>query len=400
MNFFKGTFTANTATGNQTISGIGFTPKAIILWTSYQTATGFTDGYQFQIGMTDGTNQNSIAMISDEGAPNDTDRARSETQLVLIRNVAGTNIRVATIVSFGSGQFVVNWSTADAVAAIFHFVAFGGSDLSAAVGNDDGSTANRFVGITFAAQAGFFARSAASGDACNGPNFGWAAVAPATTGGAITQGCASAQVRDNQSTSLTGRSQSTTRCSTIFNSGSQSLAEQVQFTGFGPEPATAFVGGVTDHFLALGGVSAKVGSGLQPTSTGNQAITGLGFTPIGVMLLSVGNVTASGAQTEARFSLGGSDGTNQGWAWTGAVNNVNPIRAAIGHSTTNVVTMSTPTATGSSTTTEAQASFTSFDPTGFTLNWGTADATQREYVWIAFGNAGTGTGVGSAYTFA
>jgi hypothetical protein len=49
--------------------------------------------------------------------------------------------------------------------------------------------------------------------------------------------------------------------------------------------------------------------------------------------------------------------------------------------------MSTPAATGSSSTTEAQASLASLDADGFTLNWGTADATQREVLALAFGDA-------------
>lgn len=404
MNFLKGTFTANTSTGNQTVSGIGFTPKAVILWTSYQTATGFTDGYQYQIGLCDGTNQNSWAVISDEGAPNDTDRCKTESHWVEVRNVAGTDIRVGDFVSFGSGQFVINWTTADASAVIFHFVAFGGSDISAVVGNDTFTTTyttnTTFDAITYAPNLWFYVCCVTSGDAGNGPCFGWVAVGPPNP--TITLGSASSQVRDAQSTSITGRFQSDARCSNIFSSTTQSLASNFYFTGAGIIATATPTAGTANHFLAIGGVSAKAGSGTQPASTGAQVVTGLNFSPKGVMMLSVGQTHQTTVQTEARFNLGGADGTNQGWAWTGAVNNVNPIRTAIGHSATNIVTMSTPAATGSSTTTEAQASFTSLDGDGFTLNWGTADATAREYLWVAFGDtSGTpGTGGQSAYTFA
>lgn len=407
MNFFKGTFTANTSTGNQTVSGIGFTPKAVILWTSYQTGTGFTDGYQYQIGLCDGTNQNSWAVISDEGAPNDTNRTKTESHWVQIANVAGTDIRVGDIVSFGSGQFVINWTTADASAAIFHFVAFGGSDLSAAVGNDTfagtfSGTNTNYDAVTFSVSAAFYVCCVTSGDACNGPTLGWVAAGPPNSGAAVTQGHSEAQVRDAQSTSICGRRQGITHCAAIFSSTSQSIADDFHYTGFGIIADTAPVAGTANHFLALGNISSKSAAGLQPTSTGAQSVTGLNFSPKGIMFLSVGQTSQTTVQTEARFNLGGADGTNQGWAWTGAVNNVNPIRTAIGHSTTNVITCSTPAATGSSTTTESQASLTSLDGDGFTLNWGTADATQREYLWIAFGDASgsPGTGGQSAYTFA
>lgn len=406
MNVFKGTFAANTSTGNQTISGIGFTPKAIILWTSYRTATGFTDGYQFQIGMADGTNQNSWAVISNEAAPNDTDRAKSESQLILIRNVAGTNIRVATIVSLGSGEFVINWSTVDANAVVFHFMAFGGDEINVVVGNDTfaarySASNTDFDGLTFNPELVFFVGCVSSSDAANGPCLGWAA--SGVPGGTITQGSAAGQVRDAQSTSITGRFQSASRCVDIFSSSAQSLAVDLRFTGGWTVAATTPTAATTAaHYLAIGGISAKAGSGNQPTSTGNQAITGLDFTPKGVMVLSVGNTTSASVATESRFSVGGSDGSNQGWAWTGAVDNVNPIRTAIGHSVSNIVTMSTPDATGSASTTEAQASLSSLDADGFTLNWGTADATQREYLWVAMGDAPVDSGGGgeTSHTFA
>ncbi len=396
MKVFKGSFSANTTTGNQTVSGIQddlgvpFTPKAIIIWTSYQTAAGFSDGYQYQIGLCDGTNQNSWAVIADDNtSPNDTDRCKTESHLVEIHSVAGTDIRVGDIVSFGSGQFVINWTTADATAAIFHFMAFGGSDLSAAVQTDtmvsNLNTVPDFSDVTFGISLIFYVLCVPNGDAGNGPTFGWAAVANGQT---ITQGTACAQVRDAQTTSITGRYQRPGRCATIMNSTTQTSAGDLAFRSLGLYTVVNLTAStIHAHFLALGGFAAKAGDGLQPTGTGNQSITGVGFKPKGVMMMSVGQTAQTTVQTEARFSLGGADGTNQGWAWCGAANGVNPSRVAGGDSVSNIVTMSTPTATGSSSTTEAQASLQSLEVDGFTLNWGTADATQREYLWCAFGDS-------------
>jgi hypothetical protein len=37
-------------------------------------------------------------------------------------------------------------------------------------------------------------------------------------------------------------------------------------------------------------------------------------------------------------------------------------------------------------TTDAEADLNSFDADGFTLNWSTADATAREFIYLAFGS--------------
>jgi len=51
------TFTKATGTGTQTVTGVGFTGKALILWTTWLLAAGTTTASELCIGITDGTRQ-------------------------------------------------------------------------------------------------------------------------------------------------------------------------------------------------------------------------------------------------------------------------------------------------------------------------------------------------------
>lgn len=390
MDFKKGTFAAATGTGNQTISGLGFTPKGLIIWTSYQTAAGFTDtqGSLFQIGLADGTRQNSSYGRSDDNtSPNDCDQTRSTTQICLIRSGAGATIRAGTLSSFASGEFVINWSTVDAVAAIFHYVVVGGAEISVAVDALEADSSNGFVttAVTFLPKAVFFVHAIAAGDFCSFPNIGWMARHEDNT---IGQGANYNVVEDAQATSDVWRYQRTNRCANIGSTSTGAVFNDFSYNQLGlgfdtfTSNTTVFL-----HFLAIGGIRAFATSLLQPAATGNQAITGSGFTPKGLFVASVGQTAQTTVQTEARESLGAGDGTAQGWEFCGALDAVNPSVAVGGHNASNIVVMATPNATGASTTTEAQASLSSLDSNGFTLNWGTADATAREVIVLALGNA-------------
>jgi hypothetical protein len=129
------------------------------------------------------------------------------------------------------------------------------------------------------------------------------------------------------------------------------------------------------------------GSGLQPAATGTQAISGLGFSPKAVLLVSVGQTAQTTTQSEAKFSVGGCDRTRIGHAIAGSTNGVTPSVCVTNEDTINLLTSFTPNATAASSSVEAQATLNSIDIDGFTLNWTTADATQREYIWLAFGDA-------------
>lgn len=407
MKAYKGTFTANTATGNQTVSGIvdedgnAFTPKAVILWTSYVTTTGFIDGWTWGCGVTDGADQFSAGGWADDNAAAQQAACLSSAASMarITAGAAATAVRIGTFVSFGSGQFVINWTTVDAVAAIFHFVALGGDDLSvdmAAGGANGGVSQGRAANIAaILPRAIFGLYGHASISAAIGPSYGvWAL----EDDYAISQGAGYAAVDDNQNPSI---------CKAIQRNDLFCLTPSVAGVGvlnaYGVDHVGAFYNAMnlsdasTAGWLIIGGINAKAGSGLQPTSAGAQAVSGLGFSPKVVFLFNIGQTAIANTTVAAgaKMSVGAADRSRQGYAYVGANDAVTPSVSVSKSDGSNVIVSATPNATAASTTTQAEAAVQSIDSDGFTLDWTSADATQRQYNWLALGDLPSAGGGGA-----
>jgi hypothetical protein len=405
---YKGSFAANAATGNQTISGIvdenaaSFTPKAVLIWSSYGTSAAFADGWTFQIGITDGTTSLSTCTAASDNVAAQRAESLRASSFVRVINSAGTTLRTGAFVSFGSGNFVINWTTAPATSEIFHYIAFGGTDLTPLVEDvvfDGTSSLSRAVAsiASFAGIIGLTGFGAASVNA-TGTGIGW--YAPKTDG-TFSQGCASISIKDNSNPSVCGRYQRTSQYKSIFTAGSGTTIFAAAARDIFGDIFSA--GGTSSNVfnptLGFGGIAMAAGNGLQPTSTGTQAVTGLGFSPKCVLLVSVGGVASSATATEAKISVGACDRTRIGHAIAGSTTAVTPSVCVTNEDTSHIISCFTPNATAASSTVEAQASMSSIDADGFTLNWGTADATQREYVWVAFGDVAAATSGERSRTF-
>jgi len=124
-----GTFSANTSTGNQTVSwtGTSFTPNFVVLWTQGQTSNGksTSSGVSFSWGMTDGTNHYSVNIAYEDGAAtSNASRQYSTTNLLKLSDHTGAIDGVCNHVSFGSQQFVIDWpSDAPTGAVQIHYLA-------------------------------------------------------------------------------------------------------------------------------------------------------------------------------------------------------------------------------------------------------------------------------------
>lgn len=124
-----------------------------------------------------------------------------------------------------------------------------------------------------------------------------------------------------------------------------------------------------------------IGSFAQKTSTGSQAITGVGFQPKALILVGQ-DATADGLSPNIEFAYGVSISATERWSFgNSAIDFLNDIGKRIEETAINAINDGlTPTLVGS-------ADFTSFDADGFTINWGTADGTARIINYIAFGGS-------------
>jgi len=114
------------------------------------------------------------------------------------------------------------------------------------------------------------------------------------------------------------------------------------------------------------------------TSTGNQALTGAGFTPKAAIMMSANDVSENddAAQANARVSSGWTTGTSERSSlWIGETDNVSTTVANRTLDRTKLIKLMTESA---SPTVNAAADHVSFDSDGQTINWTTADATARQ----------------------
>lgn len=130
--------------------------------------------------------------------------------------------------------------------------------------------------------------------------------------------------------------------------------------------------------LYLRGPQATVASFNQRTSTGEYSYTGLsGFTPKGGLFTSFCAPASTGIETTGSFMVGLSD---IGHAWAG-------IASSIGRSEGSS-TLICRTASASPPPINSEASFVSWNSSGVTVNWTTADSTQRQFLVLLLGDAG------------
>lgn len=130
-----GTFTKNTVTGNQVITGLGFEPKAVLFFTGGSASanevidTDVHMSYSFTAGPTDSY---SVAGTSiDGGTSTNTAKAIKPKLMVRIGSDGSTIEHEADLVSFDSDGFTINWTTNDANATKFTYFAIGGANVSA-----------------------------------------------------------------------------------------------------------------------------------------------------------------------------------------------------------------------------------------------------------------------------
>jgi hypothetical protein len=386
-----GSFTKATTTGNQAVIGIGFSPKAILLLGTFQTAANtFEDGYRHEIGFAGSNLAGGCALnnfAGDGQATQDLAGGYDSAACYLVTTFDQNVLCRATIVSFDGDGFTINWSTNDASATLIAYLAFGGTDLSGHV--DDQNVGSTGAGsVTFVPFAPTFAlcipcwsNTATSSFDFVDPAFG------------VTDGTNSAMITGssrNTNPSNCSRGQRTDRLWTRWTdlAADTFVATFTSLNADGITFNTTVLGGGTTQkvlYLFIGGAEVKLGTVTQPATTGTQAITGVGFEPAALLLFSFGAAATTSPVDHGRYSVGITDGTDQRSIFAGEVDNVSPSRTARRFSTTKLLSAVATAATASSSTIEAECEIDSFDADGFTLDWTTADATAREIVYVAFG---------------
>jgi hypothetical protein len=393
----KGTFTKATTTGSQVITGVGFQPKAVIFWwtrqTSYGESAGAYVGYGFATN-DGGTYQNcGVAFASDDGAgTSNTGRQRSTSySIIILSNGDPTVSAQASVTSFSTDGFTLNWQPNEARADIIQYIALGGADLTSAKASSFRLTATPgtqdVTGVGFQPDFAMFlwTFTERADTSTSNAEIGLGFAVSSTKRGAIV-----ASSRDNRPTMETYQQQRADSCILLLDPASGAQDAVVDFNqflsdGFRLSKSDVPAADTRIFYLALKGGYYDVGSFNSSTSTGNQDITSVGFQPRLVMLATQGRSasTSIGATSELAFGAATSS-TERGATWfedpTGLSDSDNEMETL----NTKIIQWRDRTAANTFTL-RGSADFVSFLSNGFRLNCGNVETSGRQIIYVAFG---------------
>ncbi len=395
----KDSFSFPAGTGDIVETGVGFQPKALLLWFTRQTATGFASTMALTVGFTtDSTQRGSLSMYSEDnvGTVNNVHYLRDTAAVAGIVRSAGNNFvsDICTLTSFDADGFTLSYSKDLTFGGqwICHYIALGGTDLtnawSGTITTPIVTGPQPYTGVGFEPDCLILLSALThtlATQTATGSKFGIGAFDGTTQ--------ATSFVEENTTSPTDLHSIQTGEIIHALNQAGtdNTVATATSFDadGFTLNFSVAQANARFVHALALKGGQYKVVTDTQKTSTGTKQKTGVGFTPTGLLLFGTNRAaSASVDATGSSLSIGGSDGTTEGASWTGSVDNVGTTDENSATLTDKIIRH----ATGPSTT-DAEANLSSFDSDGYTLNWTTADATAREFIALAFGDTSLTTPV-------
>jgi hypothetical protein len=395
----KGTFTKATTVGTQTITGVGFLPKAIIFWWTRQASFGelssVSMGYGFATNY-GGTYQNrGIAFASDDATgSSNAGRYRSETySIVILSTGTPTMTARASVTSFNSDGFSLNWQTNENRADIIHYVALGGQDLAYAKASSfsltTGTGTQSITGVGFQPDFAMFLwtfTEAVDTSTSNG-EIGIGFAASPTKRAAIV-----AVSEDGRGTMDTWQQQRTDSCILLLDptTGSQDAIagfDQFLADGFRVNKNNAPAAATPIFYLALKGGSYDVGSFNSPTTAGTQDVSILGFQPGLVMLATQGRSSSTSIGSHAELALGAAtSAVDRGVTWFEDRDNLDTSDNEMETLNTKVIQWRDRTAANTFTL-RGSADFASFLSDGFRLSWSGVETSGRQIIYVAFGGS-------------
>jgi len=400
MNVKTGSFAQPGSTGNQSVSGLGFTPTVVIFFGNYLTDDGSSVNANMFFGAaTSSSARATMSCASLDAAATSACDKRWSNALCITQITAGTPTVTAEadFVSLDSGDdggFTINWTTVDATARIINYIAL---DNQAKVGSFTAPVAagdKAITGVGFKPDAIIIfdstvttTHTSAGNAGSSAYNIGWAT--------AIAQANRASMRQDAKATSNTWGYQ---RTNSVQNSlsGAGAVVRTATLKSFDDDGFTltfsvAPANAVYISYIAFKGGKYYVGSFNQNTTaqgTGNQSVSGIGLTPVGVLFQSDNVATSSSVQSTSKISFGvGVSSTQRASIWSDDLDNQADSVADSNLDRTKCLkcmTAGTPTV-------NTEMDFVSCDSDGFTINNTTVDATSREILYFAFGGGDVST---------
>lgn len=410
----KGTFTKTTSTGvpvSQEINLSGaFQPKILILWSNAQTTSNgtFTDHNSSSFGFSDGTNDICHTIRANETNEQDAVVFRNDAIISILSLTANSELSRASLTSFDSDGFTLSWAVqSDTTAMVIHYLAIGGTDITNVSAftstSQNVATGNHSWNGSGTSFQPDFAITLCTSDFDNTP-------LNTVTGNvdASIQSIGAATGTSSNQWVLMARHETVTTsdedmylnngsCLGTMDTGSGAITYLGTFVSFDNAAGGGITINITDApttaarlgFLLVKGGNWKANTFQQRSGTGTQNITltDSTVTPRAVFLVGINSATANTVVANHYVCMGGSDGTNEGNCWNGNTNALGTWQTARSSDTGKVYRQgNAPAATGSSTTTAAESDMADMSTAGqFTLDWTTADTTQRRMAYFMVG---------------
>jgi len=417
---------------DETISGIGFEPKALWVWTVATNAV--TDHIRSSLGFADRHgNQRAFAWSSQDNVSTTSARRGEYNNLILkgFADGAGTNAFEISLKNFNSDGWVHTYNTNNATSFRVYYYVVGGEDIvDTYVGTFNGLSETESVGSTtevtwtngFIPSMVFFATTAVG-----------ASQNTHAAGARISIGFASSDSKQGVVTTV-GKSGLGTTADKKQHARRVSLNKTVSVLNLAGEPQTAILeasyrGGTTTangfnmrwdtittdlggvnmpiSFLAIKGAKWDVSPQEFPTVTGTQTVitgpTGMEFTPKGLMWFSTnnGNTIAltgtaeprSASATNTRLMIGSATSTTvKQVTWEGQDQNNSAAVTARSSVLDAALQIRLPNATGANSAISRNVDLQSIGAAGYTLNHTAVDSVTvgTKFFSIAVGDTVTG----------
>lgn len=389
LSAFHGNFVLNTGTGNQAITGLGFQPKIILFYSSCKSGAdgGQNDGF-IMFGV---ASSSTARWVTQSGGPwgfggGSANKKNWKTTRCIFASQGFGTVAEADFVSMDADGFTINISTASTAIKIF-YLALGGTDLSAFVGNTtlNSSTGNQAItGVGFQPDYVGFGNTKAGTSTAeeNGNNF--------CHGGAISSTSRFVTQQDGNNGNPTDEngSQITTKCLRYTSAAAVSFEADfvsMDTDGFTINVSTAS-GTPAFGYFCLKGLQVAIGTETQKTSTGTKATTGIGFLPNALFFVSRGKTNSASITADAGMEFGsasaaGTEGSASSAALDAIASNTRNQKYS---NATKAISHITATAASGAPTVNGLCDVSSLDADGYTLDWTTADATAREHIHVCF----------------
>lgn len=379
------------------VTGITFDPKCVILVAGLTATVGsLVANAALSIGLSDGTNEYSGSIYGTDGAVTTNQRDWSDTKaLNILKAAAGTEAECD--VTLGSGKFTASWTTNNANAYRIGFIALGGTDITNV-------------------KAGTFTMPTAGGAPVTGLGFKPDMLfmlstlmvnTTATNNSMMSLGVAAAPVgtyeammgngvhADRKAFGASNTTQTGGSLLALIRAGGTNIdyVTTVTFDADGFSLGFNQNSNNASHvaYLAIKGGSYYCGNQIAPAATGNFAVSGVGFTPKGLLFgwADTSITLGLGPKDNSQLGFGAADSAQQMAFMQANADNVDPTISKQRNESANCLVrvlsfdVTTPFAL------KDLASWVSMDSDGYTLNFSTVTSGgygRAHFGYLAFGD--------------